>query len=129
MSDVLRTLAIGRAKDCDLLLTHSSVSRHHAELTLGTRGGVRIRDLQSTGGTFVVREGREIPAGETQLKMTDTLRFGDYDITLSDLLLLIPPEKPVQAGPSPIPPPKPRMMRCACGVIKERGKPCPDCGL
>jgi pSer/pThr/pTyr-binding forkhead associated (FHA) protein len=125
MSDTHRKLVVGRARDCDILLTHESVSRRHAELALDGDGGFSVRDLESAGGTFVARGDREIPVHQTKLKKTDTLRLGDYEITVADLLALVPPEKPPAP---PAPPPKPRMMRCACGTIKERGKPCPDCG-
>ena len=140
MSASDKTLVVGRGRDCDLLLTHSSISRRHAELTVDAGGDASIRDLDSTGGVFILRDGKEIPVTQSRLKPTDTLRLGDYNISVKDLLSLIPEEKSVvrsrritpAASPSPSNKPstpgKSRMMRCACGSIKERGTVCPDCG-
>lgn len=100
---------------------------------------MEIRDLQSTGGTYVLRDGKEIPVTQMRLRPNDTLRFGEYEIALKELLYLVQqtqpreePSVPVQGIKSPEggsrPNFKTRMMRCTCGSIKERGKPCPDCG-
>jgi len=136
MSATTRTFIIGRGRDCDLLLTHSSISRRHAELVVEPDGNAAIRDLQSSGGTYLLRGGKEIPVTETKLKPTDVLRLSSYDISVKDLLSLVPEEQSVLKSkrlPAATPaaaatPGKTRMMRCSCGSIKERGKPCPDCG-
>jgi adenylate cyclase len=47
-----RTLLAGRSPTCDLPVRDLTVSRRHAELALED-GGVRIRDLGSTNGTFL----------------------------------------------------------------------------
>jgi DNA-binding NtrC family response regulator len=46
------TLLIGSHSDVDLSLTDKTVSRYHAEVALLSEG-VRVRDLNSTNGTFV----------------------------------------------------------------------------
>ena len=128
--------SIGRGRGCDVLLTHVSVSRRHAELAVGADGSLELRDCGSTGGTFIVRGEKEIPVSNSPVKPADILRFGEYDIPVADLLSLIPEKKrepaPAIITPAPArapaPGPRLRMMRCACGSIKERGKPCPDCG-
>ncbi len=135
---------IGRGQGCDLILTHASVSRRHAELAVDSDGSCAIRDLNSTGGTFVLRDGKELPVtNRTDLLSSDVLRLGDYEISLADLLGLIgeaqsprPVDSVQQPSPRPVnvipmetgERPKTRRMRCVCGTIKERGKPCPDCG-
>ncbi|MGD0527782.1 MAG: FHA domain-containing protein, partial [Polyangiaceae bacterium] len=43
---------VGKAPENDLVLSEESVSRHHCEISR-VPGGVRIRDLGSTNGTFV----------------------------------------------------------------------------
>jgi pSer/pThr/pTyr-binding forkhead associated (FHA) protein len=43
---------IGREKDNSIVMTHSSLSRQHAELTIGY-DRVAITDLHSLNGTFV----------------------------------------------------------------------------
>jgi pSer/pThr/pTyr-binding forkhead associated (FHA) protein len=137
MSAETQIVRIGRGQGCDVVLTHASVSRRHAELTIDAEGSMSIRDLGSTGGTFVLRGRKEIPVTRTELERTDRLRLGDYEISVEDLLDLIEQTQPAGAGaasrsqekPSDTAEkPKTRMVRCVCGTIKERGKPCPHCG-
>ena len=47
-----RPLVVGRAVTSDVPIYDPTVSRRHAEITL-TNGGVRVRDLGSSNGTFV----------------------------------------------------------------------------
>ncbi len=47
-----KPLRLGKAPDCDLVLTDSSVSKHHLELQL-VGASVRLRDLGSTNGVLV----------------------------------------------------------------------------
>ena len=47
-----RTVTIGKARDCDVVLTDRAVSKRHLELTLEGHS-VRVRDLQSTNGTYI----------------------------------------------------------------------------
>ena len=54
------TLTIGRASRCDVVVDSGSVSRHHANLTLGTiSGDIEIEDAGSSNGTFV--DGVKLP--------------------------------------------------------------------
>jgi pSer/pThr/pTyr-binding forkhead associated (FHA) protein len=46
---------LGRAIDNDIVVGHSSVSRHHASIE-SVNGGYELRDLQSQNGTFVSDE-------------------------------------------------------------------------
>jgi hypothetical protein len=50
---ILDLVLIGRAPDCDLILEHPEVSRHHAELLRMDELSYELRDLGSTNGTFV----------------------------------------------------------------------------
>jgi ABC-type multidrug transport system ATPase subunit len=45
-------LLIGRAPECDVVLSHPSVSRHHARVER-TGDGLRLRDLHSVNGIFI----------------------------------------------------------------------------
>ncbi len=47
------SLLLGRSADCDLVLPHTSVSRHHARLSLDARGTAVIEDLGSKNGLRV----------------------------------------------------------------------------
>jgi hypothetical protein len=133
MSAEGRTVTIGRGKDSDLVLSHPSVSRRHAELTLRSDNGIEIRDLGSTGGTVVVRGGSELKVRREELRRGDTLRLGEYEIALSDLLAMLGrvdvavpmPERPRGANDTA---PRTRMVRCECGTIKERDTTCKVCG-
>ena len=50
---------IGRERGCDVELTHSQVSRRHAQVSI-VNGAWLVRDLQSSNGTFV--DGRRVEA-------------------------------------------------------------------
>ena len=52
------TLTIGRASKCDVLVDSGSVSRHHANLAVGS--DIEIEDVGSSNGTFV--DGVKLPA-------------------------------------------------------------------
>ncbi|MCS6798428.1 MAG: sigma 54-interacting transcriptional regulator [Myxococcota bacterium] len=71
------TLVVGSHPDVDLQVRDPTVSRYHAELGLVSTG-VRVRDLQSTNGTFVgatrvesivVPVGTEIRLGRARLQL------------------------------------------------------------
>jgi pSer/pThr/pTyr-binding forkhead associated (FHA) protein len=63
---------IGRATDNDIVIAHSSVSRHHAEIA-AQNGGFRVRDLGSQNGTFVA--GQRV--SDAALKDGDAVRLGE----------------------------------------------------
>jgi transcriptional regulator with PAS, ATPase and Fis domain len=55
---VTGTLTIGRSQNCDVAIDSGSVSRHHANLVIGSH--VEIEDTGSSNGTFV--DGARLPA-------------------------------------------------------------------
>ncbi len=63
---------VGRAPECDVVLDHTSVSRHHAALVI-TGDRVDVIDLQSLNGTFV---NTQAVRGEVQIALGDSLTFG-----------------------------------------------------
>lgn len=74
-----RALSVGAGGDCGLVLSDPAVSRHHAEI-IPTRGGVLVRDLGSTNGSYVagariqeavVAIGGEVQLGSTRLRIID----------------------------------------------------------
>jgi len=71
-----QTTHIGRALDNQIVISHSSVSRHHAEI-VASDGTFVMRDLGSQNGTFV--GGQRIT--ETALKDGDAVRLGDAGFT------------------------------------------------
>lgn len=66
------TLTIGRLGDNDVQLDEGSVSSRHAEIA-AVEGGVVLRDLDSTNGTFL--NGEQI-TGEHPLNEGDEIYFG-----------------------------------------------------
>lgn len=71
------TAVIGSHPEADLVLTDPTVSRYHAEIAL-LAGGVRVKDLKSTNGTFVgdsriesvvVQPGSEVRVGRTRIEL------------------------------------------------------------
>jgi transcriptional regulator with PAS, ATPase and Fis domain len=91
-----RTLRVGTAADCDVVLRDDTVSRRHCEIEL-TEAGFRVRDTGSTNGVrlagmrvfdLAASAPLEISVGETTLAITpladaedrartDQQRFGD----------------------------------------------------
>lgn len=63
---------VGRAEDNDLVIRHPSVSAHHCEVELGV-DFVRVRDCQSTNGTYI--DNHRIQAA--CLEPGQALRIGD----------------------------------------------------
>jgi len=63
---------IGRALDNEIVLGHSSVSRHHAAIE-NNSAGFRLRDLGSQNGTFVAGE----RVSDAPLKDGDAVRVGE----------------------------------------------------
>lgn len=64
---------VGRAPDCDLQLSDTFVSSHHASLQV-TPEGLVVQDLGSTNGTFV--NGAQVE-GPLLLRPGDELAIGD----------------------------------------------------
>jgi DNA-binding winged helix-turn-helix (wHTH) protein len=68
---------VGRSADCDLRLESSTVSRHHAQVSIAD-AEARIEDLGSKNGTFV-REQRVL--GPTPLHDGDAVRLGSIELS------------------------------------------------
>jgi hypothetical protein len=83
----LGTTRVGRSPDADFSIVHPTVSSWHCDLVL-TDGGVTIRDLESTNGTFVNGE----PVRETRLLAGQTVRLGDVELLVesTDVKVIIP---------------------------------------
>jgi pSer/pThr/pTyr-binding forkhead associated (FHA) protein len=118
---------VGRSPDADFQIVHPTISSLHCELVL-TDGGVILRDLESTNGTFV--EGK--PVREATLVAGQTIHLGDVELLVenTDARVAIPkfvnPEAP---PPAPIVVPKDGAVMCPkhtqtpvthqCTVCKE----------
>jgi DNA-binding response OmpR family regulator len=73
-------LLLGRAADCDLVVTDSRVSRHHAELQRQGHGFL-LADLNSTNGTYL--NGRRL-ARAMPLRDGDVFEVGSARFTYHD---------------------------------------------
>lgn len=79
----MRTLPflVGRSGACDLLLASGRVSSRHAEIQRDESGGLRLRDLGSTNGTFV--NGTRVEAEEgVAVREGDIVHFADEQFRL-----------------------------------------------
>ncbi|HSB60643.1 MAG TPA: FHA domain-containing protein, partial [Vicinamibacteria bacterium] len=71
---------IGRMPGLELVLPSQLVSKNHAEIYEGI-GGLRLRDLQSTNGSFVNRQ----PVDDVPLHEHDIVHFGDFEFRVARL--------------------------------------------
>ena len=74
-----RSLVVGRGVSSDIAIYDPTISRRHAELTVGA-DGVRVKDLGSSNGTCI--NGTRVSAG--QLNPNDSITFGKVLFQLKD---------------------------------------------
>lgn len=76
-------LIVGRAPECDIVLSHATVSRRHAQIRI-EQGQVLVRDLDSRNGTFL----DDAPVKRTFLSPNQIIRFGDVALRLVSISLV-----------------------------------------
>ena len=76
---VSKSVVIGRAPECDLVIQDAKASRRHCRLTRGADSFL-LEDLGSKNGTFV--DGKRIQA-PVSLKVSQTFKVGDTIFYLS----------------------------------------------
>ena len=75
----MRLIKIGRAPECDIVLTSQYSSGNHAELILLDNGDILLVDTASSNGTYV--NGRKIaPNKEVAVTRRDTVTFADQQL-------------------------------------------------
>jgi hypothetical protein len=100
----MRRYRIGRADTNDIVLTDSTVSREHAEITELGEGRFTVKDLGSTYG-IAIRKGEQwekVPKAE--LLHDSPLRIGDVETSAAELLrdtdrTVVRPNAPRHAAP------------------------------
>jgi adenylate cyclase len=75
-----RSLVVGRGVTSDIAIYDPTISRRHAELTVGT-DGVQVKDLGSSNGTCI--NGSRVSAG--RLHPNDSITFGKVLFQLKEL--------------------------------------------
>ncbi len=78
-----RTLIIGR--EGHVYIGDPSVSKQHAEISI-SGGKIRLRDLKSTNGTFVVRQNEPIPIKDGYVHLHQTIMIGGHRQQVRSLL-------------------------------------------
>lgn len=116
-----RTISVGRA-GTDVVLDDPRVSRRHLTLEPLSDGFVRVVDLGSSNGTFVLLEqgqGRDWqPIDEHLVRLDDLLALGQYQTSARELLAQCAalPESASNARSRPIS----RYLRTSSGSFKEK---------
>ena len=78
-----RVFIVGRTGQ--LRIDDSSVSRSHAEIKF-TNGMIKLRDLNSTNGTYVEIGGMFVPCRETYVSPNSRLKIGNSVCSVKGLL-------------------------------------------
>ena len=130
--------SIGRSRDNDLVYDHHSVSRRHAELCFTAERRLLLIDCRSTNGTFVIQDGKAQKITQELISPTDTVQFGEVEVSVKELVESIRLKFPVIGGDfvDPNGGEKPRtewpqgknLVRCGyCGWPKNSNQPCGKC--
>jgi DNA-binding NtrC family response regulator len=96
-------LVFGSSPSCGLVLTDKTVSRHHLEARWGADGGVVLRDLDSTNGTFfqgsrfkeiTISFGAEFKLGRTVVKFLPEEEVVEPELSDADCFGLLKGQDP-----------------------------------
>lgn len=117
---------VGRDPACHLHLDNDTVSRQHAELSVGNKGEFLLKDLNSVNGTLLERAGIYMPVGNkpTEMQKGDKVYFGQCVLTADNMLVRLGAEpgekKKIVAGAE-------RVFCPGCGQLIVAGTECPTC--
>jgi len=81
--------SIGRSKEVDLCFDDDCISRVHGEITQTADGRYYFTDCASSGGTYVLRDGQWQTLRQAFVDKTDSLRLGQFQISVQELALRI----------------------------------------
>lgn len=91
-----RRLSIGRTKENDIALDHTSVSKHHASLVLNGEDKLLVADTGSTNGTYL--NGERIAYGKAiEIFAGDKVKFGAVEVELEFKMNDISADEPTEA--------------------------------
>lgn len=74
---------VGRSGDNDYVIDHPSISRHHAMFSIDPSGGLFVRDLGSSNGTFF--KGNRIGSKWLEIESGAELQFGELFATVTHI--------------------------------------------
>lgn len=119
-------LSIGRQSCSDIVIAESSISRHHADITIQLDGKIILTDSNSTHGTFVRKpDGSFQRITEACVSPGDHIRLGQVSLKVADLLAGVSVESPVPPKPADN---RPEFIRCGCGAVRKSREACHVCG-
>ena len=78
-----RTYIIGR--EGHIYINDPTVSKQHAEIQI-VNGEVYLRDLESTNGTFLIKNNRLVPFNEGYVQLHQPIVLGNRQYTVRSLL-------------------------------------------
>ena len=78
-----RTYIIGR--EGHIYISDPAVSKEHAEMNI-VDGKIRIRDLDSTNGTYLIENDSVVPFKEGYVSPSQPIAIGDVKCTINSLL-------------------------------------------
>lgn len=84
----MATFTIGRSDDNTIVLSETTVSRQHAELETRKRGSYVLRDLDSTYGTRIFRDGEWLNIIEVEVTDETEVTFGEYRSTIGEIVAM-----------------------------------------
>jgi len=128
--------SLGRsdARSADVLLTGSTISARHAEITMDGKGALLLSDLGSSNGTSIVRNGKAIPVSSSAVSLlsSDLVSLGGKKFTVDELLSKLATasgsSKRDAASATPAMSNR-KMIRClSCGCVTPQGSACVECG-
>ena len=86
---------VGRGENADIKVNDASVSGSHLRLSL-QEGQWMVEDLQSTNGTFLLKDVGKVKVNRTVVRETDELMLGHYRVSIATLLASVVVDTPEQ---------------------------------
>lgn len=93
---------MGRSPYADIVIADPSVAEYHAEIVMAEDGRIFIDDCGAASGTWRLAENEAWQRlRQAFIAPDDTLRFGDHECVLTDILSpLLPNPQPAASGAS-----------------------------
>ena len=83
------TYRIGRGEGVDIRIDDATVSRLHAELVVTVQGSYYLTDCDSSGGSYVARDGEWKPIKQEFIAPMEVILLGRYQTTVQQLMAMV----------------------------------------